>query len=392
VLALAFASCGSKADKLNKGEYEMCFFVKDVTIPILLEINDSSWCIHNANETITFTPTWHTADSFFVELPLFNTTLAGRLDSNNSFHGMWNDPSRTKQQTIPFRATYIQPYTPQINNSHQETMWDCTFSPHSQNDRSRAVGIFNSYNGKLTGTFLTETGDYRYLSGRTNEQNLQLSCFDGAHLFYFSANINGDSLSNGRFISGNTWDETWEAKKDPTAQLTDPDSLTQWIGKEKLHFAAFNTRGEPIHFDSTNFKDKVTIIQIFGSWCPNCSDESKFLKELYNTYYKQNLQIIPVAFEREATLEQQIQRVTKQFKDLGITYEPYIGGKSLKSNAHEVFPQLNHVMSYPTTIIIDKKNQVRKIHTGFYGPGTGKYYEHHTELLTMFVAQLLQEN
>ena len=36
---------------------------------------------------------------------------------------------------------------------------------------------------------------------------------------------------------------------------------------------------------------------------------------------------------------------------------------------------LNHILSYPTTIFIDKKGSVRKIHTGFNGPATGKEYD-----------------
>ena len=40
---------------------------------------------------------------------------------------------------------------------------------------------------------------------------------------------------------------------------------------------------------------------------------------------------------------------------------------------------LNRVMSFPTTITIDRDGQVRNIHTGFSGPGTGKHYEEFVE-------------
>ena len=52
---------------------------------------------------------------------------------------------------------------------------------------------------------------------------------------------------------------------------------------------------------------------------------------------------------------------------------------------------LNHVLSYPTTIFIDKKGVVRKIHTGFNGPATGeKYTEFKTEF-EGFVGELIDE-
>jgi hypothetical protein len=57
----------------------------------------------------------------------------------------------------------------------------------------------------------------------------------------------------------------------------------------------------------------------------------------------------------------------------------------------EKLPMLNHVLSYPTTIFIDKTGALRKIHTGFNGPGTGdKYIEFKTDF-EGFVSELLSE-
>ena len=52
---------------------------------------------------------------------------------------------------------------------------------------------------------------------------------------------------------------------------------------------------------------------------------------------------------------------------------------------------LNHVLSYPTTIFLDKKGQVRKIHTGFNGPATGEKYEVFKQEFDDEVKQLLSE-
>jgi hypothetical protein len=49
------------------------------------------------------------------------------------------------------------------------------------------------------------------------------------------------------------------------------------------------------------------------------------------------------------------------------------------------------VLSYPTTVFVDKKGKVRKIHTGFNGPATGeKFTEFKTEFKA-FVGELLAE-
>jgi hypothetical protein len=103
------------------------------------------------------------------------------------------------------------------------------------------------------------------------------------------------------------------------------------------------------------------------------------------------LQIVPVAFERDDDFQRSVLQVKRQFAELGLPYVPYFGGRSGKDEASRVFPMLNRVMSFPTTIIIDKKGQVRKIHTGFYGPGTGDYYRRNAEKLKSFIQQLLEE-
>lgn len=325
-------------------------------------------------------------------MPLFHTLLKGHFNSDNTLDGQWIDPTRVPQASIPFtvRPNTLLPIDFPANT--EETIWECHFSPEQPDNHTQAVGLFKTYNNHIHATFLTETGDYRFLEGNTTGNSLELACFDGTHLFYFCANIEGDSLTDGHFLSGNTWQENWNGFLNPNARLRDPDSLTTLKSNEQFEFTAISVNKDTVHFDSTAFKDHVSIVQIFGSWCPNCTDESKFLKELYAAYSNRGLQIIPVAFEREAKISEQLFRIQRQFKDLGLPYSPYLGGTSPKSTAEMVFPQLNHVISYPTTIILDKQGKVRKIHTGFYGPGTGKYYMRHKELLTLFVEELLDEH
>ena len=392
VIIVGIIGCGDNKTKLIPGDYALVFHVKEIDIPIDLVVTDSVWYLHNSTETIKITPTWPTSDSFHIVMPLFQTTLAGRLLSNTTMKGHWIDHTRSQSNSTPFDITPNHSAFPTNHTAPTSTKWDCTFSPNSIKDKSRAIGLFNVSGNHIEGTFITETGDYRYLSGETTGQSFHLSCFDGTHLFYFCANIENDSLTHGRFLSGNTWDEEWEGHLDPQAELRDPDSLTTMKEFGKLSFSAIDLQGQYVTFDSTSFQNKVTIVQIFGSWCPNCTDESKFFHELYETHKHENFQIIPVAFEREASQATQLQRIGQQFKELGLSYNPYLGGYSPKSKAEETFPQLNRIFSYPTAIFIDKKSQVRKIHTGFYGPGTGKYYEHHTEQLRMFVDQLIKEN
>ena len=68
------------------------------------------------------------------------------------------------------------------------------------------------------------------------------------------------------------------------------------------------------------------------------------------------------------------------------------GGKASIENVSADFPMLNGIMSYPTLIFIGPDRKVEDIYTGFYGPGTGMYYDqfmNHTDsLLSRLVAQI----
>jgi len=66
-------------------------------------------------------------------------------------------------------------------------------------------------------------------------------------------------------------------------------------------------------------------------------------------------------------------------------------GTSNKKEANKKLPMLNRILSYPTTVFIDKKRNVRKIHTGFNGPATGEKYEVFKEDFEFFIAELLKE-
>lgn len=78
---------------------------------------------------------------------------------------------------------------------------------------------------------------------------------------------------------------------------------------------------------------------------------------------------------------------------VGIKYPILLAqtGTNSKTKAGEKLPMLNHVLSYPTTIFIDKEGQVRKIHTGFNGPATGEKYKAFQKEFNDFVNLLLKE-
>ena len=239
-----------------------------------------------------------------------------------------------------------------------------------------AKGIFNQNGNKVTGTFRTTTGDYRYLEGVVEGDSLKISTFDGAHAFLFTAGIT-DSTLNGKFYSGNHSLETFEARRNANYELPDADSLTYLKeGYERFEFAFPNSEGTIITADDTSFRNKVLIVQVMGTWCPNCLDESKFLVQYLNQNPNEDLAVVALAFEYAKTEELAFKAIKRLQDRLGISYPILLAqyGSSDKGKANEKLPMLNTVLSYPTTIYIDRKGEVRKISTGFNGPATGQKY------------------
>lgn len=369
----------------------MTMTTNDTFIPLRFNIDSTlTLTIINSEEQIEVKDVRIEGDSIRIKMPRFDSEFIGLINSPTNITGHWYNYLR-EDYSIPFDASFIGKATPIQQPNGDELKYEVWFSPNTD-DEYKALGLFHVIDGEIHGTFLTETGDYRYLQGVATPSSFNLTCFDGSHLFGFTGEFKNDSIVNGVFLSGKHWSEPWIGVKNDTFELADPDSLTYLLpGYSTITTELVDFNGEISTLDAEQLEDQVTIIQIFGSWCPNCYDEHLFYKELYADYHDRGLNIIPIAFERTNDFAKNVAAVQNQFEEIGIQYPAYIGGKANKTVASEKFPMLNKIISFPTSIYLDKKGKVRKIHTGFYGPGTGVYYESYTRETRIFLEQLLDE-
>lgn len=279
---------------------------------------------------------------------------------------------------IPFVAKFGQNYrfstlakTPTADISGK---WEATFGIEKEKveDMEKAIGEFQQKNNKLTGTFLTETGDYRFLEGEVQGNKFYLSCFDGSHAFLFEGKIIDNQNLIGSFRSGMTHYEQWDAKRNPDFKLRDEYSLTQVkAGQERININFTNPQGKTISLDNPEYQGKVKVLQVSGTWCPNCRDESFFLTE----YTKSNpdLKVIGMFFEKHKEKDAANAQLLRYKQKMGIPYEAAVVGYADKNEAAAALPMLDKIMAFPTTIFIDKNNKIRKVHTGFTGPATSQY-------------------
>ena len=194
--------------------------------------------------------------------------------------------------------------------------------------------------------------------------------------------------------SGNHSRETFRGKRNANYELPDADELTFLKeGYDKLEFTFPSVDGNMVSLSDERFKNKVVLVQIMGSYCPNCLDESKFYSSFYKDLDRKDFEIVALAFENAKTEEKAINGIKRMRNRVGINYPILLAqiGTNSKTKANAKLPMLDHILSYPTTVYIDKQGEVRKIHTGFNGPATGDKYVEFKEEFNNFITTLLNE-
>lgn len=351
----------------------------------------------NGEERIELTELTWEGDSLVIPMHVFDAEIRAYV-VDEQMTGYWVK-NYLKDYQLPFKAHFGEDFRFSSINDQSEPedfsgTWKVVFT--GMNDATEAKGIFAQEGTALSGTFLTTTGDYRYLEGSVVGRVLKLSAFDGSHAFLFEAtkdengNLNGNLKGN--FWSGKSWHQTWAAISDPDYELPDPHTLTYLKeGYEKIFFEFPDLDGNLITPDDQRFKDKVLILQIMGTWCPNCMDETLFLKEWYDNNHNRGVEILGLAYEARDDFDYARGRLLKMIDRWNVNYPFLVAGVYDKKAAAATLPMLNQLLSFPTTIFIDRTGKVRKIHTGFSGPGTGDYYLRFVEEFEATVDKLLTE-
>jgi thiol-disulfide isomerase/thioredoxin len=298
---------------------------------------------------------------------------------------------------VPFRAVPADHRTPLFDALNRDVpaakfggRWRVRFSGSDQ----AAVGVFEvgAYTGNAAGTFLTPTGDYRHLAGRVDGDLMRLSTFDGAHAYLFHARMQPDGTISGDFWSGNWHHETWTAVRDDDARLPDPFAQTAPTAAlvDDLVFRALDGTPTRVADLLDAGGGKARIIEVFGSWCPNCADAGAEMRRLKDKY-GDRLTIVGLAFERSAEHAEAAERVRAYADRFGADWPLLIGGLADKSKASAELPILDQVRAFPTTIFLNERNEVVRVHSGFVGPaGRGDHLEQQRAFETI-IDELLAE-
>ncbi|MFN8342858.1 MAG: TlpA disulfide reductase family protein [Cyclobacteriaceae bacterium] len=381
---------------LADGRWSGFFTVETDSIPFQFDVSHINGRVAvqlvNGEEHAPLDSAYWQNDSLRINIDLYDSYLIGKA-SDGQFIGQLRR-NYEGSKPLSFQAAH-QPDRFTVRDTteltHAAGTWSVLLTSARDSSKRYTVGVFHQKGHLVTGTLLTTTGDYRYLDGVVDGNELKLSVFGGSSPMLLKGTLKGESLE-GQFISpfGKTW---LSAVRSDTAHLPDPYSLTYLKkGTEQLDFTFPDLQGNPVSLKDPKYQGKVVIVTIMGNWCPNCIDEAGLLAPWYTRNKDRGVEIIGLTFERKDDLAYARARVAPLIRRFGITYDILIAGIANKTSASEKLPAVNAVLAFPTTFFIDRSGKVRKIHTGYTGPASGELYDEFVREFNDLTDQLLAES
>jgi len=393
-----FTSCKHSTPEFKTGIWRGVLEVQGQELPFNFEVEKDSTggldvIIKNAAEKLRLDEVSFQDDSVNIVLHAFDAYLRGVI-RDDSLIGIFNLNYHPTYK-VPFKAAFGQDFrfAPLEQKINVDFTGKYEVEFFNEKDTVKAIALFKQEGSYADGSFLTSSGDYRYLEGNVVDDTLHLSAFDGNHLFIFKAAKTNDSTIVGVQWLGKSRNRMWTGKLNENAKLPDPESLTYLKeGYTKIEINFPDVNGNKISLTDDLYRGKVVILQLFGTWCSNCMDETKFLSSWYNANKHRGVEILGLAYEQKDDFTYASDRVKKMKEKWNVPYNFVIAGVKDNDKAAETLPALNRVVAFPTTIFIGKDGNVKYIHTGFEGPGTGIYHQRFIERFNVIVNELLTED
>src|SRR5512139_1832653 len=319
------------------------------------------------------------AGTFEARFPGYETVLQARVTGDDLNGEVLLPHANGKVLKLPFKAKlgegwrFFAEALP--NNADFAGRWSVTFTDETRR-RVPGVAQFDQSFERVSGTVQLPDADPRYLAGEAHDEELKLSRFDGGAVVLYEAKLDAQGQLVGTMWTDRVGSRRFVAKRDPDATI-DPVALATQLRNptEPFRFSFRDLDGSTVASDDPRFKDKVLLVTLAGSWCPNSHDEAALLVALDRKYRDQGLRVVSLMFEQHAEFDKAVRAVQRFRAAEGISYPTLIAGEADKAKATAALPQLAAVVAYPTAIFIDRTGLVRKIHTGFAGPATGVHYE-----------------
>ena len=365
---------------------------ENLQVPFNFEI-DSKGMVYllNAEERFKTSPVVIQHDSLFIQLDQFDNELAFHFQKNILTGVLRKQDHRTV--LLPATAEKGKTFRFKENKNARAEKLEGTYSiefTFESGKKERSVAVFKQNGNQLTGTFLKESGDSRYLQGIAEGNKFYLSSFIGSTPGYYTGEVHTDGTIEGEQI-GSRVHHQFRGKRDSYAALPNPyEKLNVGERKKLAPFSFPDIAGNMVSLSDEKYRNKVVIIPVTGTWCPNCIDEAIFLSPWYEQNKHRGVEIMTIHYERQSDTAFS-RKVMRRFRErFNIQYDQVFGGIAHSDTVRRTLG-LPEFKSYPTTLFIDKKGNVAKIHSGYTGPAAGRFYDEFLKEFNDEVDRLLKE-
>jgi len=388
---------------IKEGVWRGVFNVSETQVPFNFEFKGkdfehATFTLLNGTRRDDFHVKRISPDSVFIKMNTYDAALVAKINDDGTLSGEYRSlVPGFRGNSLPFTAEYGKKYrfvepgkdvAPAANISGK---WELKF--YSKELVPNKVAVLKQTGNKLTGVIMQVTGDSRELEGTVQGDEFVLSGFTGPSPKIYKGKINPDGTISG-VISAGIYDNTkFDGVKDDKAELPDPYKITFLKeGYKKLDFTFPDLTGKQVSLSDDKYKGKVVIVEIVGTWCPNCTDQTIFLSPWFNKNQKRGVEAIAIGFEQKDDLEYAKYTLGKLRDKYDVKYDILFGGLADKKLVSQKLPALNKFIAFPTTIIIDRKGEVREIYTGYTGTVTGKYYKEYEKKFNALLDELITED
>jgi thiol-disulfide isomerase/thioredoxin len=359
-----------------KGLWDGTVVYNDSKIPFLIEFSENgkgvAAAFFNGDDQVTSTSGSLKADQLDVNFAHYATQLTATY-KNDLITGTYGNSK------YGFHAFEAHPHkkveAEKVNAPSISGVW--TIPNESPKGEHAWRLIVQQKGAHVSAAILRVDGDTGALVGDFHDGKWILSHFDGARASVaeltpnqdgtIDINLQGFKNPSKHFKAVRAEQATAQGLPEPT----NPDEQTHVKDpSEPFRFSFPDLRGKLVSESDPRFKNKVVLVNITGSWCPNCHDEAPYLEELYRKYHSQGLEIVAIDFEEAEQLKDP-SRLPAFIKKYGIDYTYLLAGEP--SELQSKIPQAVNLNSWPTTLFLARDGKVRAIHAGFAAPASGEF-------------------
>ena len=376
---------------LNTGPWRFELRAAHGTIPFVIDIHKKNstftGTLHNGEETIQLRGLTFANDQLKIPLQMYEMSLEMKLSAQDSMTGFLVRHNKKPVVKTPVMALHgekerfpEEKSKPRIDLNGR---WSVVMTDE-QALKTDGIIVFKQKGNDLHGTIMTPTGDYRYFGGFVSGVEFEAASFDGIYNYLIRGVVQNGKLKAKILANYKT---SVEGKKDDKAQLPDAYKQTQ---VEAINFQFPDLTGKQVSLKDPKYLNKPVIITFFGSWCPNCIDEMNYLIPWYNENNKRGIEVVALAFERSLTEADAKKQLMKVQKTKNVPYDLLLAGSTSEDKPAQKIPGLKNFIAFPTTVFLNKKHEVVKVHAGFNGPSTGEFYDKWKTEFTETVSELLK--